>query len=110
MAEKNNLLSEERVEYYRLKKEKNHVDNEINQSLANDALFIMNYGMDAYIKLYPDAIDNSAKWHDDILKTMIRLRKSEMADFLVGVELAVSAAIDSKTSSKFKKFISELKM
>lgn len=99
------FLSDERAAYYKAKKSEQQRQEQQRQTIIDDALFIHYYGMDAYLKLNPDAIDYSISWHRQVLKELQNLDKVKLANHLTGMSLAYSASMSKKSSNKFKTMI-----
>ena len=94
-----------RSEYYRQKKERLRLDEAERLLILDDAVFIKHYGMDAYIKLFPDAVNQPMSWHNAVVKELQRLEKQELANLLTGVSLAYAATQSKKARRAFNNMI-----
>lgn len=94
-----------RSEYYRQKKATIRQEEAERALILDDAVFIKHYGMDAYIKLFPDAINQPMTWHNAVVKELQRLEKQELANLLTGVSLAYAATQSKKARRAFNNMI-----
>ena len=94
-----------RSEYYREKKTRLKLEEAERLLIAEDAVFIKHYGMDAYIKLFPDAVNQPMSWHLAVVKELQRLEKQELANLLTGMALAYSATQSKKAQRAFNNMI-----
>ena len=94
-----------RSEYYRQKKTRIRQEEAERALILDDAVFIKHYGMDAYIKLFPDAINQPMRWHMAVVKELQRLEKQELANLLTGMALAYSATQSKKSKRAFNNMI-----
>lgn len=94
-----------RSEYYRQKKESIRREEAERALILDDAAFIKHYGMDAYIKLFPDAVNQPISWHRAVVKELQRLEKQELANLLTGTSLAYAATQSKKAQRAFNNII-----
>lgn len=97
-----------RSSYYREKKQRLKLEEAERLLIAEDAVFIKHYGMDAYIKLFPDAINNPVSWHNSVVKELQRLDRQSLANELTGISLAYGASQSKKAGRAFKAMIKSL--
>lgn len=96
-------------DYYRKKKDKLAFQRSIDLVVREDAIFIKYYGMDAYLKLFPDAEGFGMEWHRGVLRELARMKHEDMRDYLYGIRLAVGANLDKKAGREFKHLLKSLK-
>lgn len=94
-----------RSEYYRQKKISIRREEDERALILDDAVFIKHYGMDAYIKLYPDTVNQPMAWHNAVVKELQRLEKQELANLLTGVSLGYAATQSKKARRAFNNMI-----
>lgn len=94
-----------RSEYYRQKKESIRREEAERALILDDAVFIKHYGMDAYIKLFPDAVNQPISWHRAVVKELQRLEKQELANLLTGTSLAYAATQSKEAQRAFNNII-----
>ena len=94
-----------RSEYYRQKKNRIRREEAERALILDDAVFIKHYGMDAYIKLFPDAVNQPMAWHMAVVKELQRLEKQELANLLTGTSLAYAATYSKKAQRAFNNMI-----
>lgn len=97
-----------RSEYYREKKTRLKLEEAERLLIAEDAVFIKHYGMDAYLKLFPEAVNNPVSWHNSVVKELQRLEKQELANLLTGISLGYSATHSKKDRRAFNNMIKGL--
>lgn len=97
-----------RSSYYREKKERLKLEEAERLLIADDAVFIKHYGMDAYLKLFPEAVHNPVSWHNSVVKELQRLEKQELANEITGISLAYGASKSKKAGRAFKAMIKGL--
>ena len=94
-----------RSEYYRQKKTRISQEEAERALILDDAVFIKHYGMDAYIKLFPDVVNQPMSWHMAVVKELQRLEKQELANLLTGVSLGYAATQSKKAQRAFNNMI-----
>ena len=94
-----------RSDYYRQKKTRIRLEEEERLLILDDAVFIKHYGMDAYIKLFPDVVNQPMSWHMAVIKELQRLEKQELANLLTGVSLGYAATQSKKAQRAFNNMI-----
>ena len=94
-----------RSEYYRQKKTRIIQEEAERALILDDAVFIKHYGMDAYIKLFPDAVNQPMSWHLAVVKELQRLEKQELANLLTGISLGYAATQSKKSRRAFNNMI-----
>lgn len=94
-----------RSEYYRQKKTRIRQEEAERALILDDAVFIKHYGMDAYIKLFPDVVDQPMAWHNAVVKELQRLEKQELANLLTGTSLGYAATRSKKARRAFNNMI-----
>ena len=94
-----------RSDYYRDKKATIRREEDERALILDDAVFIKHYGMDAYIKLFPDAVNQPMTWHTAVVKELQRLEKQELANLLTGTSLAYAATQSKKARRAFNNMI-----
>lgn len=94
-----------RSEYYRQKKARIRQEEAERALILDDAVFIKHYGMDAYLKLFPEAVNNPMSWHNSVVKELQRLEKQELANLLTGISLGYSATYSKKDRRAFNNMI-----
>ena len=94
-----------RSEYYREKKTRISREEAERALILDDAVFIKHYGMDAYIKLFPDAVNQPVSWHMAVVKELQRLEKQELANLLTGVSLGYAATQSKEAQRAFNNMI-----
>lgn len=94
-----------RSEYYRQKKASIRREEAERALILDDAVFIKHYGMDAYIKLFPDAVNQPMTWHMAVVKELQRLEKQELANLLTGMSLGYAATQSKKAQRAFNNMI-----
>lgn len=94
-----------RSSYYREKKERLKLEEAERLLIAEDAVFIKHYGMDAYLKLFPEAVNNPVSWHNSVVKELQRLDRQSLANELTGISLAYGASQSKKAGRAFKAMI-----
>ena len=94
-----------RSDYYRQKKTRIRLEEEERLLILDDAVFIKHYGMDAYIKLFPDVVNQPMSWHNAVVKELQRLEKQELANLLTGVSLGYAATQSKKAQRAFNNII-----
>lgn len=97
-----------RSEYYRQKKSIRQQEEKDRQLVAEDAVYIKHYGMDAYIKLFPEALEMPISWHRAVVKELQRLERQSLANTLNGYSLASAAKHGKKASKAFRRMIKDL--
>lgn len=97
-----------RSDYYRQKKANIRREEAERALILDDAVFIKHYGMDAYIKLFPDAINQPMSWHMAVVKELQRLDRQRLANELTGISLAYGASQSKKAGRAFKAMIKGL--
>lgn len=97
-----------RSEYYRQKKTRIRQEEAERALILDDAVFIKHYGMDAYIKLFPDAVNQPMTWHMAVVKELQRLDRQSLANELTGISLAYGASQSKKAGRAFKAMIKGL--
>lgn len=97
-----------RSDYYRQKKANIRREEAERALILDDAVFIKHYGMDAYIKLFPDAINQPMSWHMAVVKELQRLDRQSLANELTGISLAYGASQSKKAGRAFKAMIKGL--
>ena len=97
-----------RSEYYREKKARIRQEEAERALILDDAVFIKHYGMEAYIKLFPDAVNQPMTWHMAVVKELQRLKKQELANLLTGTSLAYAATQSKKSRREFNIMIKEM--
>lgn len=97
-----------RSEYYRQKKTRIRREDAERALILDDAVFIKYYGMDAYIKLFPDAVNQPMAWHNAVVKELQRLDRQSLANELTGISLAYGASQSKKAGRAFKAMIKGL--
>lgn len=103
------LLSPERDAYYAKVKARRQAQNAMRDVVRQDAVFIHYYGMDAFLKLYPDAVDNSMEWHNAVVLELRAIEQRQLADTLVGIQSAVSASLYRKAAHRFARTIRNMR-
>lgn len=96
------IFNENNRAYYIAKKARLELDNAVKQAAREDARFVLAYGMDAFMQLYPDALHQGMDWHVDLLKEVERLKRLELAENIAGMALATSAGVSKKSRSTSK--------
>jgi len=99
------FLSKDRQNYYKSKKAEITRKNQESKVVKDDAMFIRYYGMSAYLELFPEAKDFGVSWHREVVKELVKLEKRNMASFLSGNNMAISAIFSKKAARKFKRVI-----
>ena len=94
-----------RSDYYRQKKTRIRQEEAERLLILDDAVFIKHYGMDAYIKLFPDAINQPMSWHNAVVKELQRLEKQELANLLTGISLGYATTQSKKARRAFNNMI-----
>ena len=94
-----------RSDYYRQKKIRISREEAERALILDDAVFIKHYGMDAYIKLFPDAVNQPMAWHNAVVKELQRLEKQELANLLTGISLGYAATQSKKSQRAFNNMI-----
>jgi hypothetical protein len=94
-----------RSEYYRQKKTRIRREEDERALILDDAVFIKHYGMEAYIKLFPDAVNQPMSWHNSVVKELQRLEKQELANLLTGISLGYAATRSKKARRAFNNMI-----
>ena len=94
-----------RSDYYRQKKTRIRQEEAERLLILDDAVFIKHYGMDAYIKLFPEAVNHPVSWHNAVVKELQRLEKQELANLLTGVSLGYAATKSKKAQRAFNNMI-----
>ena len=94
-----------RSDYYRQKKASIRLEEAERALILDDAVFIKHYGMDAYIKLFPDVVNQPMSWHNAVVKELQRLEKQELANLLTGVSLGYAATQSKKAQRAFNNMI-----
>ena len=94
-----------RSEYYREKKTRISREEAERELILDEAVFIKHYGMEAYIKLFPDAVNQPMAWHMAVVKELQRLEKQELANLLTGTSLAYAATYSKKDKRAFNNMI-----
>ena len=94
-----------RSDYYRQKKTRISQEEAERALILDDAVFIKHYGMDAYIKLFPDVVNQPMSWHMAVVKELQRLEKQELANLLTGMSLGYSATYSKKARREFNNMI-----
>ena len=94
-----------RSDYYRQKKTRISQEEAERALILDDAVFIKHYGMDAYIKLFPDVVNQPMSWHNAVVKELQRLEKQELANLLTGVSLGYAATQSKKARRAFNNMI-----
>lgn len=97
-----------RSEYYRQKKTRILQEEAERLLILEDAVFIKHYGMDAYLKLFPEAVHNPVSWHNSVVKELQRLDRQSLANELTGISLAHGASQSKKAGRAFKAMIKSL--
>lgn len=97
-----------RSDYYRQKKISIRREEAERALILDDAVFIKHYGMDAYIKLFPDALNQPMSWHMAVVKELQRLDRQSLANELTGISLAYGASQSKKAGRAFKAMIKGL--
>lgn len=97
-----------RSDYYRQKKTRIRQEEAERALILDDAVFIKHYGMDAYIKLFPDAVNQPMSWHMAVVKELQRLDRQSLANELTGISLAYGASQSKKAGRAFKAMIKGL--
>lgn len=97
-----------RSDYYRQKKAIIRREEAERELILDDAVFIKHYGMDAYIKLFPDAVNQPMSWHNAVVKELQRLEKQELANLFTGVSLAYAATQSKEARREFNNMIKGL--
>ena len=97
-----------RSEYYREKKTRISREEAERALILDDAVFIKHYGMDAYIKLFPDAVNQPMAWHNAVVKELQRLEKQELANLLTGISLGYAATQSKKARRAFNNMIKSM--
>ena len=94
-----------RSDYYRQKKAIIRQEYAERALILDDAVFIKHYGMDAYIKLFPDAVNQPMAWHMAVVKELQRLEKQELANLIAGISLGYAATQSKKARRAFNNMI-----
>ena len=94
-----------RSEYYRQKKTRIRQEEAERLLILDDAVFIKHYGMDAYIKLFPDAVNQPMSWHNAVVKELQRLEKQELANLMTGISLGYAATQSKEAKRAFNNMI-----
>lgn len=94
-----------RSDYYRQKKATIRREEAERALILDDAVFIKHYGMDAYIKLFPDAVEQPMAWHTAVVKELQRLERQELANLLTGISLGYAATQSKKAQRAFNNMI-----
>lgn len=105
---KTTLFDTGRADYYRQKQKRLQREKEDRSVVAEDAVYIKHYGMDAYMKLFPEAADMPVSWHSAVIKELQRLDRQELANTLSGYSLAASAPHSKKASKALRHMIKGL--
>ena len=108
-SNKSEVFNSGNRDYYRKKKDKLSFQRSVDLVVREDAIFINYYGMESYLKLFPDAIDFSMEWHRGILRELKRIKNEDLRDYLYGIYLANGANIDKKAGREFKRLLKTLK-
>ena len=102
------LFDTGRSDYYRQKKTRISREEAERLLILDDAVFIKHYGMDAYIKLFPDAVNQPMAWHNAVVKELQRLEKQELANLLTGISLGYAATQSKKARRAFNNMIKSM--
>ena len=102
------FLSEERRNYYRAKKSEINNQSDAQKVIQEDALFIKYYGMDAYLKLFPEAAGFGIKWHREVIQELHKLERRQLGNELAGMSLAIASNLSKSSARKFKKVIKDM--
>ena len=102
------VFNESNRAYYIAKKARIELDSDDKNTVKNDARFVVAYGMDAFLKIYPDAIEQSAKWHEQLLIEVERQKRVETSTLLTGIALASNAPYSKSAGRKLSNYIKDL--
>ena len=102
------FFTPERRNYYSVKRSERRRQEQADQVIKEDALFIKYYGMSAYLELFPEAKDFSITWHRRVLQELQRIDRHNLASELSGQAMAYSASMDKKSARKFKRIIKDM--
>jgi len=108
METKTVIFNEDNQNYYIAKKAQIELATFDKGTIREDARFVLAYGMDAYIKLFPDAIDQTAEWHSDLMQEVERLKRIQTASELSGIGMAIAANLSKKSNRHFTKYLKDL--
>lgn len=97
-----------RSDYYKKKKSQRQQEEKDRQLVAEDAVYIKHYGMDAYLRLFPEAKDFPISWHRAVVKELQRLERQSLANTLNGFALASAAKYGKKAGKAFRSLIKDL--
>lgn len=97
-----------RSDYYKKKKSIRQQEEKDRQLVAEDAVYIKHYGMDAYLRLFPEAKDMSISWHRAVVRELQRLERQSLANTLNGFALASASKHGKKAGKAFRSLIKDL--
>lgn len=102
------VFNAERREYYIAKKRRLQADAIAREAVRQDALYIHHYGMDAYLQLFPDAVDMGVSWHEAVVKELEQMEREKLAQTLNGVSQAFAATQSKKGNRAFRSLVRAL--
>lgn len=108
MKPKTVVFNEKNQHYYVAKKARIELARYDRGTIQEDARFVLAYGMDAYMKLFPDAINQPSSWHTELLLELERLKRIHTASELSGIAMAIAANMNKKSNRHFTKYIKDL--
>lgn len=102
------IFNEGNQNYYIAKKARMELDTFDKGTVREDARFVLAYGMDAYIQLFPDALEQTSAWHSDLMLEVERLKRIQTASELSGMGMAIAANLSKKSNRHFTKYLKDL--
>lgn len=103
------FLSKDRSNYYKAKKQRIAAENRRKIPIRRDALFISYYGMDSFLQLFPEALELSISYHEELLEELQRIERKREADRLVGISMAMASTKNKKALRQFKRHIKDMR-